>query len=209
MNPMSSQLDSYSVPPAVRRVAGAFRRFGLVSFWSQVVLGVVSTVVLIFSSLFLASRSTVRTNLPNTPQVVTTQSNPGTGIGLVLIGLGLLALYISIYWAYTYIRMAKRLQSNDSGKRPKRTDVFRQLRLGLSINLAGMLLTLLGGFAIVGTLVGKAFQVSAVSALGGIGDRLITASDIFPVQGVFLVLLSHFIAILGSLWLLRAMNRQA
>jgi len=207
MNP--TQLDSYSVPPAVRRVAIAFRRVGLFSFWAQVVLGVVSTVVLVFSSLFLATRSTVRTNLPNVPNVVTTQSNPGAGFGLVLIGLGLLAVYVSIYWAYTYLRLSKRLRDHNAGKRPKRTDVFRQLRLGLIISMVGMLLTLLGGFAIVGTLVGKAFQVTAVSALGGIGDRLITASDIFPVQGVFLVLLAHFIAVVSSLWLLRAMSRQA
>lgn len=206
---MSSQLDSYSVPPAVRRVAIAFRRAGLLSFWSQVVLGAVSTVVLIFSSLFLASRSTVRTNLPNVPNVVTTQSNPGAGFGLILIGLGLVALYVSIYWAYTYIRLSKKLRDHESTKRPKRTDVFRQLRMGLTLNMVGMLLTLLGGFAIVGTLVGKAFQVTAVSALGGIGDRLITASDIFPVQGVFLVLLAHFVAIVSSLWLLREMSRQA
>lgn len=206
---MSSQLDSYSVPPAVRRVAIAFRRAGLLSFWSQVVLGAVSTVVLIFSSLFLANRSTVQTNLPNVPNVVTTQSNPGAGFGLLLIGLGLLALYVSIYWAYTYIRLSKKLRDNESTKRPKRTDVFRQLRMGLTLNMVGMLLTLLGGFAIVGTLVGKAFQVTAVSALGGIGDRLITASDIFPVQGVFLVLLAHFVAIISSLWLLREMSRQA
>jgi hypothetical protein len=205
---MSSQLDSYAVPPAVRRVAIAFRRIGVVSFWAQVVLGVVSTIVLLFSGLFLTNQPSV-TTLPNATRVATSQANPGTGFGLFLTGCGLVVIYLSIYWAYSYIRLAKKLQAPDTQQRPKRTDVFRQLRIGIFMSLVGMLLTLLGGFAIVGTLVGKSFQVSAVSVLGGLPDQLIKGSDIFAVQGVFLVLLAHFIAILTSLWLLRAMNRQA
>ncbi|MEO1147272.1 MAG: DUF3611 family protein [Cyanobacteria bacterium J06638_22] len=206
---MSSQLDSYAVPPAVRRVANSFRRVGQISFWSQVVLGVVSTMVLLFTSLFLNNRSTVTTNLPNVPNVSTaTQNNPGTGFGLFLTGAGLVILYASIYWAYSYIRLSKQLQKYDSGRRPKRTDVFGKLRMGLMISMAGMMFTILGGFAVVGTLVGKSFQVSAVSVFGGLPDQVIKGSDIFAVQGVFLVLLAHFIAIASSLWLLRAMSRQ-
>lgn len=206
---MSTQIDSYSVPPAVRRVATAFRRVGRISFWTQVVLGVVSTMVLLFSSLFLNNQSTV-TTVPNAAgRVVTQQSNPGTGFGLFLTGCGLVALYLSIYWAYTYIRLSKKLQVSDTRQRPKRTDVFRRLRSGLFVSLVGMFLTLMGGFAVVGTLVGKSFQVSAVSVLGGLPDQLIKGSDIFAVQGVFLVLLAHFIALAASLWLLRSMNQQA
>jgi hypothetical protein len=178
------------------------------SFWAQAVLGIVSTVVLFFSSVFLTAQP-VMTNLPNTPggQAVRA-ADPGFGLGMVLTTCGLVALYIGIFWAFRYTRLSRKLQASDGRARPKRGDTIKIIRNGLIISLTGMLFTLLGTFAIVGSLVGKSFQQGVSSVWGGLPANFIQGADIFTVQGALIVLLAHFIALSSSLWLLRTMNRQ-
>jgi len=201
---MSGYSEREPVPPVVKRAAIAFRLTGLVSFWTQVVLGVVSTIALIFTSLILGTRSTnVPANVPNAAN----GANPGTGFGLLLTGIGILALYIGIYWAFSYIRFSRKLSSPDAQVRPTRSSAIQMLRFGVLVSLAGMLATLLGGFSIVGTLVGKSlFQVGAF-AFTAQPTQFIQGADVFAVQANLIVLLAHFIALIGSLWLIQIMSR--
>ena len=188
----------YSLPPAVRRIANAFRLVGWISFWVQAVLAVISSLVLLFASAVLGVQAANAGS-----------GNPGTGAGLGLAVLGLLTVYVAAYWAWSYTRLGRKLRTSNPDLRPKPKDAIQIIRIGTLINLVGMLLTLLGVQAIVGTLVGK--SMSAQSA-GWLDPRLITQFvqpvDIFVVQATTNILLAHFAGICASLWLSRSVNRQ-
>ena len=128
---------SYSQSPtsALQQMAVAFRLVGWISFWIQLVLAVVSILVLLFASL---SRNTG-------PQ---SENSPGTGFGIVLAVSGVVTLGIGVYLAFRYTRLGKRLQSSNASQRPRKADTVQILRLGLIVNLVGMLLTILGAQAI-------------------------------------------------------------
>lgn len=191
---MSGQIDSYTLPPAVRRIAGAFRIIGWISFWAQIVLAVVSGFVL----LFAVSSLSVRTGA----------NNAGTGFGLFFAICGLVALFLGAYWAFRYTRLSRRLKSVDSSTRPKPKDAMQAIRMGLIINLAGMLLSLLGAEAIIGVLLAKSLSQPQVGIYnpGNIRD-FIQSLDIFIVQANTHIIAAHFAAIVSSLLLLRSVNR--
>ncbi|MGD1907984.1 MAG: DUF3611 family protein [Leptolyngbyaceae cyanobacterium] len=192
---MARELD-YSLPPAVRRIATALRWYGWASIWIQGVLGVISSLVLLFAVASLSVRAG--------------GSNPGTSTGFLFAILGLLAVYVGAFWGFRYTRLAKGLRSSDTGKRPKPKDVLQTLRLGLFISLGGMLISLLGGQAIIGALLAKALsqpQGAAVFGAGANVTQFVQPLDIFVVQANTNILLAHFGAISCTLWLFRTVNR--
>ncbi|MEB3210676.1 MAG: DUF3611 family protein [Leptolyngbyaceae bacterium] len=191
--------DSDRLPPALRRISGAFRLFGWVSFWAQAVLAVVSTLVLVFSSVVIGFQTTGQQG---------PRDNPGAGAGLFLAILGLLGLYAGVYWAFRYTRLARKLRAIDGRDRPKPGDVIQTLRLGLIINLVGMLLTLLGGEALIGSLVAKALSQPQGRAFFENITQAIQPLDIWVVQANINIALAHFIGIAISLWLVQVMGRQ-
>ncbi|MGJ3246675.1 MAG: DUF3611 family protein [Elainellaceae cyanobacterium] len=191
--------DSPSLPPAVRRIVGAFRIFGWISFWVQAVLGIVSGLVLIFSSVVLSFQG-------QTDQAQ--RNNPGTGAGLFFAVAGLVALFVGAYWAFRYTRLSRKLRAVDTKLRPKPSDVIQALKLGLIINLVGMLLTLLGGEALIGALVAKALSQPQGGAFLERITQAIQPLDIWVVQANTNTALAHFVGISVSLWLVRCMSRQ-
>jgi hypothetical protein len=193
---MNSELD-YSLPPAVRRIATAFRWTGWISFWIQVVLATVSSLVLLFALISIGARTSVG------------GANPGTGIGVLLALAGVVAVYVSIYWAFRYALLGRRLRSRDASKRPSPKDAIQALRIGIIISMVGMLLTLFGGQALIGSLLGKALlqpQGGTVFMPGNI-NQYVEAFDIFIVQANTNTLLAHFVSLSATLWLLRVVNR--
>jgi hypothetical protein len=192
---MNREID-YTLPPAVRRIAGNFRLVGWISFWIQIVLGVVAGGILMFASATFGNRGN---GAPD----------PGTGAGLFLASAGLIAVFISAYWAFRYTRLGGRLRGRDASQRPSPKDAIQVLRIGLIISLAGMLITLFGGQALIGALLAKALtqpQGGAVFTPGNI-NQYVEAFDIFIVQANTNTLLAHFAALAGTLWLFRVVNR--
>lgn len=187
----------YSLPPAVRRIAESFRIVGWISFWVQIVLAVVASGILLFASFSVSARSAGG-------------GNPGTGVGLLLAGLGLLGVYAGAFWAFRYTRLGQKLRSRDAQKRPSPKDAIQALRLGLMITLVGMLLTLLGGQALIGALLAKALaQPQGGAAIFNPNNinQYVEAFDIFIVQANTNTLLAHFTALSATLWLLKTINR--
>jgi len=192
--------DSNQLPPALRRIVGAFRIYGWASFWAQSVLAVVSTLVLGFSSAVISLQS-------STQQAA--RDNPGAGAGLFFAVLGLIGLYLGAYWAFRYTRLSRKLRVADGRDRPKPGDVLQALRIGLLVNLSGMLLTLLGGEALIGALVAKALsQPQGNAAFFESITQAIQPLDIWVVQANTNIALAHFIGICISLWLVQVMGRQ-
>jgi hypothetical protein len=174
--------------------------YGWISFWAQGVLAIVSTLVLVFSSAVIGLQSTGQQG---------PRDNPGAGAGLFLAVLGLLGLYAGAYWAFRYTRLSRKLRSIDGRDRPKPASVIQSLRLGLIVNLVGMLLTLLGGEALIGSLVAKALsQPQGNAAFFESITQAIQPLDIWVVQANINIALAHFIGICISLWLVQVMGRQ-
>lgn len=196
---MANRTESYALPPAVKRAAGSFRMTGWVSFWAQIVLAVVSGIVLLFAASGLGAAAASATQ-PGA-------ASPGTGAGLLFAVLGLLALFVGAYWSFRYTRLARRLKTANAQMRPKPGDLVQALKIGLLINLSGMLLTILGAQAIIGTLVGKSFAQGFAIFSGNV-LKSITPLDIFLVQANTNTIMAHFIGLVASLWLLQSMNRQ-
>lgn len=193
---MLNQSDSSAIPPAIRQIATNFRLTGWISFWSQLVLGVVSTVVLIVANF---SRGTGD---------ATGASKVGTGFGVFFAVCGLVALGISIYWAFRYVRIARQLRDPNTSLRPSKADTIQLLQLGIMLNLVGMLLTIVGAEAIVGGLIARSIaQPQAYPLYGNNAIPIIRPLDFFVVQANTNTIAGHFAGLVSSFWLLSRVNR--
>jgi Protein of unknown function (DUF3611) len=194
---MANRTASESLPPAVKRIATSFRMSGWISFWTQIILAVISGAVLAFAALNSRGAASQPGAVPN----------PGIGGGITFAVFGLFALFAGAYWAFSYTRLARKLRSADAQARPKPGDLTRMLRMGLLVNLGGMLLTIIGCQAIVGSLIGK-----SVAQVGGIFSgnlsKFVTPLDVFIVQANINTILAHFVGVIATLWLIQVMGRK-
>lgn len=175
--------DGGSPSPNVLRVMLAFRKWGWTGVWVQVVLGVISGVILLLASF---------RNPTAAPA-----SNPGTLPGLAFAWFGLLIVGLSIFWNFRYTQTAKKLKSAD---RPNKAQTIKLLKIGLLVSLVGMLITLLGASAIVGSLTAKSFtpQMQANNFV----PITVQPIDMLVVQANINIILAHFAGLSTSLWLL-------
>jgi uncharacterized membrane protein len=184
--------DDKSLSTNVLKTVRDLNIAGWVGFWSQLVLAIISTLILLFAFI---SRNANNTGSPN----------PGTGAGSFLAFLGLVGVYLSIFWSYRYTLMAKKLRSSDS--RPSRADTVKQLKVGILISFVGMFITLLGAEAIVGVLVAKSLSQPQTSIVNIDFSRLIQPIDIFIVQANTNTILAHFLGLVTSVWLLDRISK--
>ncbi len=192
---MQDKSESQSPTTALQQIATAFWLTGWISFWIQLVLAVISIIVLLFASL---SRNVGPQN----------EQSLGTGFGIVLAVSGVVTLGLGVYFAFRYTRIGKSLKSPHSNQRPRKADTVQILRLGLIVNLVGILLTILGAQAIAGTLL-----VRSLSIPQGVGAAIYNAQqnirplDIFVVQANTNTVAAHFVGLVASLFLLNRVHR--
>jgi hypothetical protein len=191
---MSQNPDTSSSTSTLRAIAQTFRLTGWISFWIQLVLGVVSAIIVLLFAIF-----SQRAGSPN--------NNPGTGFGVFLAVCGILILGGGIYLAYRYTRIGNQLQSPNPSNRPRKSETMQVLRLGLWINLVGMLITLLGSQAIVGTLVARSISPQAVTTQLFDPTRIISGLDMLVVQANINTVSAHFAGLAVSIWLLNRITR--
>lgn len=180
--------DNSDVSPNVLRVVLAFRRWGWASFWTQVVLCVVSSLVLLQLVLLKA---------PTTNTPTGADSNPATLPGLSFAWAGIAVLGASIFWNFRYTQMAKKLRSPE---RPTKSQTVFQIKIGIIINLLGMFITLVGAASIVGALTLRSQQ--GVFAGAGNFNLTIQPLDFQIIQASFNIIFAHFVGLVASLWLL-------
>lgn len=193
---MREKPDMSSVPPALQRVAFTLRTVGGVSFWLQLVLGVISTLILIFASFS-----------SNIGRPAAQGSSQGTGFGIFFALCGLVALGAGTYFAFRYTRTARLLLASNAAGRPSKADTLQIIRLGLIVNMVGMLVTILGAFATIGSILAKSFSQfqGALTALDP--SRFVQPADLFVVQANTNTIAAHFVGIAASLWLFNRVNR--
>ncbi|KAH7446752.1 hypothetical protein KP509_01G072500 [Ceratopteris richardii] len=184
------QTKRNQVAKRLENVSGRLKFVGTLSFWGQLVCTTVSAVVLAFS-LVVSGTATAQATF-------------------YLTAGGITAAFISVFWAYGYVRLSKKLQSTalELNKAPPRADVVNQLKTGTIINLLGMGLTLLGMEATVGTLVAKSLLSTATPTFQvPPGYSPVLALDVFLVQASANTVVSHFLGLVSSLELLRYVNK--
>ncbi|MBD2345076.1 DUF3611 family protein [Anabaena subtropica] len=191
---MSQNPDAQSSSSNLRTIAQTFRLTGWISFWIQLVLGVISGIIVLLFGIF-----SQRAGSPN--------NNPGTGFGVFLAICGLVVLGGGIYLAFRYTRIGNKLLSSNPSNRPRKVETVQVLRLGLWINLGGTLVTLLGAQAIVGTLVARSISPQAVTTQLFDPTRIISGLDMLVVQANINTVSAHFSGLVASLWLLNRINK--
>lgn len=185
---MREKPDTSSIPPAAQRIVFTLRTFGWISFWLQVVLGVVSAIILLVSVAFNTNTKAQG-------------SSQGTGFGIFFAICGLVALGIGAFFAFRYTRISRQLLETG---RPSKAETLQAIRLGLIVNLVGMLLTILGSQAVVGSVLTK-----SLSQQGAVLDpsRYVQPLDLFVVQGNINTITAHFAGIVASLWLFNRVSK--
>jgi hypothetical protein len=195
---MREKPDTSSLPPALQRVAFTLRTVGNISFWLQIVLGTISGLILLFST-FSSSFN----------RQATQGGNQGTGFGIFFAICGLVTLGVGSYFAFRYIRISRQLMASSASERPSKADTLQIIRLGLIVNLVGMLLTIVGAQAIVGSILAKSLsQPQGALGLGTLDlNRFVQPLDLFVVQANTNIIAAHFVGIAASLWLFNRVNR--
>ena len=164
-------------------------RCTIISWWFQIVLTVISTVILTFAN-------TVR-------QSTSTQSFWASGFAFSSAGV-IISLYSSLL-TWKNSRMCKRLYTASNAAKSK-FNLLRSFEFSVTISLVGMFITLLGAEQIVGTLASKVLSIQGIQPLiGAIGSQnSLQALDIFLVQANTNILLALFSPIVCYLGLQKA-----
>lgn len=182
---------SSSLPLAVKRASSSLKVGGNFGLWVQLVLGVVSAVTLLVASPNLVGNE---------------NATQATGVGVFFALGGIVALGVSIYFCFRYTRISRRLAIADAGSRPSRAIILNQLRIGLIVNLVGLLLTILGAQAIVGIVLIKSLTQPQL-VIGAKPQEFVNSIDLLIIQANVNIIAAHFAGILSSLWLTERLSK--
>lgn len=170
------------------------------SWWSQVILTVISAVTFIFAR-----------------NVMEASSMPFIGVGtvapkFVLPGLSTVLSTMSIIWTWGGKRLAKRFLRRTNTTPVEAANLLRRvIKVGATINLTGLFTSVLGAQFIIGSLVAKSMQ-NVIGFGAGISGGMVSAQtlqplDLLVVQANTNMLTSHFISLACLLWLTRMVDK--
>jgi hypothetical protein len=180
-----------SLPNNVEKASSLLKRAGTFGFWLQIVLGVISAVTTLFGSTALFNNQDSSTNV---------------GLGVLFAFFSLVFLAIAIFFCYRYGRMAQQLKSADPNLRPKKTDTLQVIKIGLIINLAGMMLAILGAATLAGIVLFKSLTIPQ-GTLTNNPKQFVTSIDLVIIQANTNTIMAHFAGIVTSLWLLNRITK--
>lgn len=127
----------------------------------------------------------------------------------VLPGVGIVTSIMSIIWTWGGRRLARRFVRRSTSQVEAANLLRRVITVGATLNLIGLLTSLLGAQYIVGTLVAKAMQnvVGFGGNVGGlVASQTLQPLDVLVVQANTNVLTSHFVSLACLLWLTRMVD---
>ena len=185
ITPFSSKSPKSSSSSKIHRITFAFKWAGTIGFWTQLVLGVISTVMLLLA-------------ITNSKE----RSNAGTGFSLFCAACGLICLIVGIYFSFRYSKMAKSFK-NTNATRPKKTQTLQLIQIGIMVSLAGMFLTILGAEAIAGIVLSKILAFDPGEFFSNRrNSEFVNSLDLLIVQANTNIIAAHFAGLTSSLWLL-------
>jgi magnesium-transporting ATPase (P-type) len=184
--------------PLVYRASKNLTASSWLSWWSQVILTVISAVTFIFARNVMEASSITL----------------GMGLGtvapkFVLPGLSTILSTMSIIWTWGGRRLSKRFLRRTNTTPVGAANLLRRMiKVGAAINLMGLFTSVLGAQFIIGTLVAKSMQnVVGVGIAGGISAQTLQPLDVLVVQANTNMLTSHFISLACLLWLTRMVDK--
>jgi len=158
--------------------------------------------------LFARSVLTVTLGSSSNQSSQTIRSISGGSGGFFLAGSGIVLSSISIFWTWGGARLAGRLVRRTATSRIEAANLLRRtITVGVTVNLLGMLVTLLGAEAIIGLLAAKVLTSQGVITSPSMAPQLLQPLDILIVQANTNTLLSHFFSITSLLYLTRWVSR--
>mmetsp|Transcript_16483 Transcript_16483/g.23334 ORF Transcript_16483/g.23334 Transcript_16483/m.23334 type:complete len:262 (+) Transcript_16483:45-830(+) len=187
--------------PLVYRASQALLASAWLSWWSQVILTVISAVTFIFA------RNVMEVSTPLGPMGLTKVAPK-----FVLPGVGIVLSTMSIIWTWGGRRLAKRFVRRTNTTQVEAANLLRRvIKVGATINLIGLFTSIFGAQFIIGTLVAKSMQ-NAVGFGVGIGGGMVSAQtlqplDLLVVQANTNMLTSHFVSLACLLWLTRMVDK--
>lgn len=196
----SDDFSSAAVPTSDSVVVAAsktLRTASWFSWWSQVILTTVSTVTLLFA------RSVLSVTSPS-------QLSSGGSGGFFLAGSGIVLSSMSVFWTWGGARLSRRLTRRKDTSRIEAANLLRRtIKVGATVNLLGMLVTLVGAEAIIGLLAAKVLTSQGVVTPSSMAaaSQLLQPLDILVVQANTNTLLSHFMSLTSLLYLTRWVSR--
>lgn len=177
-------------PSGLDNLARTFSRLGRIGFWTQIVIGSIPFLSMIY--VFVFARS---------------PSGPRAGLALVeyLMLASLLILIFTIVWFYRYTRLAERIA--DPQSRPSASSVTRSVWTGLVASSLGILFSMLVMILETGHLLFyflKAPQAGVpVFQTSGLGAASwVSAVDMVSLMALSLFLFAEIIVLIFGLWLL-------
>lgn len=184
--------------PLLQETSRVLRRISFFSWWSQVILTTVSGIILTFARRITISGS-------RDSAIV------GADPSFFLSGVGLLVSAVSILWTWgNGSRLSRRLTRRPVSRVQAANMLRRAVRVGVTLNMAGLLVHLLAAEEIVGTLAirvltsnaarqGAAMMFSAIDGLQPL--------DVLVVQANTNSLLSHFCSLAALLFLTQRIDK--
>jgi Protein of unknown function (DUF3611) len=175
------------IPAPLRKIATAFRWWGWIGFWMQLVLAFLAAIAL----LFAVSGSVVNPN-----------ASSEIGVATFWAVCGIVLLIASLLLDAQYIRIAKGLMHEPGAiLHPRKTGAIRLLRLGILLGFIGIVLSLLGSGASIVVLIAK-----TVSQPPGIAitdpNKIVRAMDVFVVLANTTLIAAHLAGTAIAFWLL-------
>lgn len=183
MSDLHSSLDTR------QRVADTLRLGGAIAFWVQLVLVIASAIILIFA----IADPGFNINFGSLFRLIPTVGAIG------VLGYG-------VYWSWHYIGLSKQLRSAEPHYYPSRAKVAQTLEWGVTINLIGLILTLIASQTIVTALLIKTLTIPAGIAVTKPG-LLIDSLDIFVIQACLFLIIAGVVGIAIAFWLLKPLHR--
>lgn len=186
----NSEIAPSSVP-IIKKVSSNLQRWGFWGFWSQLILGIISTVTLLFS----------------TPVLLENKENTfGNQFGIFCAFVSIVMLIVAIFgFSFRYGKIGKKINSANFEERPKKTDTIRLIKIGLILNLVGILIAILGAEALVGLALGKSLTLSP-QLIGPDSQNFVNSLDLLIIQANTNTITAHFAGIVTSLILLNKIS---
>mmetsp|Transcript_8542 Transcript_8542/g.21054 ORF Transcript_8542/g.21054 Transcript_8542/m.21054 type:complete len:304 (+) Transcript_8542:76-987(+) len=190
------------VDDLVQLVSLRMRRVAFLSWWSQVILTVISTVTLLFTRNVL--------NIETSPMGLVAATNRALLPNYFLAGSSIVLSFGSVFWTWATRRLSRRLLKKPTTRVQAANMLRKSITVGTSLNLMGMAVALLGAEQIVGGLAIKVLTTSTgASAVyqAGQAANLLQPLDILVVQANTNTLFSHFCSIVAYLFLGRSIGQ--
>ena len=205
---MQTHAEETTIDDKLKRVANVLRWTGWASFWVQLILLAVTSLMLM---LAISGRTFNRAIEPTAlgGRIVTLNqgATPGIGIAIFWAGCGILALSFALFIAFRQTRLAKRLFNSNVVNHPQKSEVLQFLRWGAIVGLVGMFLTILGGGTSIGVLLSKSIaQPQGVAIYNP--TRIIRSLDIFVAAANMNGIAGHFVGTVTYLGLINWLNRE-